>query len=634
MPNAEQLTLRAGPLSLIYVAGDLRYIKLGEHELLRRLYVAVRDRNWGTVPAVLSNVRAEVGPDSFRIGYDAEHTQGDVDFAWRGSITGDARGTITFTMDGVARSTFLRNRIGLCVLHPMDDCAGRPCVVEQVDGTREQGVFPRFISPHQPFQKMRAIAHEVVPGVWAEVRMSGDTFEMEDQRNWTDASYKTYSTPLSLPFPVEVAAGTRIAQSVTLNLRGEIPAPRAEAPGLHFTLGEHSGGALPRIGLGSASHGQPLTPTESARLKALHLAHLRVDLRLSEPAYPSTLRRAATEARVLGVELEIALFLSDAARDELRVLRAQLEQVQPPVCTWLVFHAKEKSTTARWVRLAREVLADYAPSARLGGGTNAYFTELNRERPPVADLELVSYSINPQVHAFDDASLVETLQGQAATVESARRFCGALPLAISPVTLKPRFNPNATDAATEPAPGVLPAEVDARQASLFGAGWTAGSLKYLSESGVYSVTYYETSGWRGVMETARGSPLPEAFPSLPGTVFPLYHVLADIGEFAGGAVIPTVSIDPLLVDGLALSKNGRTRIVLANLTATAQEVTLHHLPARAEIRYLDGSNADAAMRSPEDFRARAGEPLQTMAGMLEIKLRPHALARIDLPQVV
>ena len=30
---------------------------------------------------------------------------------------------------------------------------------------------------------------------------------MEDQRNWSDASFKTYSRPLALPFPYPVAAG-------------------------------------------------------------------------------------------------------------------------------------------------------------------------------------------------------------------------------------------------------------------------------------------------------------------------------------------------------------------------------------------------------------------------------------------
>jgi len=630
-PLPERRELRAGPLSLIYEAGDLRSIKLGDREILRRVYVAIRDHNWGTTPATLSNVCIEAGADSFRITYDVENRDGDVDFFWQGTISGDEKGTITIAMDGVARSTFMRNRIGFCVLHPMRECAGKPCTVEKVDGSVEHGQFPGHISPHQPFKDVRAISHQVVPGVWAEVRFDGDVFEMEDQRNWSDASFKTYSTPLDLPFPVEVKTGTRVSQVITLTLKGQVPALRAEsrAEALTFAIGRAPGGPLPRIGLGLASHGQPLPENELARLRMLNLSHLRADLHLSRPSYPAALRRAAAEAGAMGVPLEIALFLSNDGAGELESFVAALDQVQPAVCTWLIFHETERSTASTWIRLARQYLAGYEPTARIGGGTDAFFTELNRNRPPVESLDLVSYSLNPQVHAFDNTSLVEALETQAVTVESARQFAGGLPIAISPITLRPRFNPASTGPEPEPAPGRLPSHVDERQMSLLGAGWTAGSLKYVSESGVYSVTYYETSGWRGVMEREAGSPLPDTFRSLPGAVFPLYHVLADLGEFAGGQVVPTRSSDPLCVDGLAVRRDGQTRIILANLSPEPQRVAVQNLSPQVRVRTLDETNAEVAMTSPEEFRARPGQRVQTTAGALELHLLPYALARID-----
>ena len=154
--------------------------------------------------------------------------------------------------------------------------------------------------------------------------------------------------------------------------------------------------------------------------------------------------RPAEQARALGVSLEVALLLSDAAADELAALVDVLAEIKPPVRAWLIFHVRATFDRERWVRLAREQLAGYDPAALIGGGTNANFTELNRARPPVEALDLLCYSINPQVHAFDNASLAETLAAQAATVASARQFAGGLPLAITPVTLRPRFNPNAT----------------------------------------------------------------------------------------------------------------------------------------------------------------------------------------------
>ena len=634
-PLPERQDLRAGPLTMIYEAGDLRYIRLGNHEIIRRLYVAVRDRNWGTVAPVLSNIQIVAGTDSFSISYDAENKQDEIDFFWRGTITGDTTGTITFSMDGIARSTFLRNRIGFCILHPAE-CAGSPCLVETVDGAQVKGNFPQYISPHQPFKDMRAIAHEVTDGVWAEVRFEGDIFEMEDQRNWTDASYKTYSTPLSLPYPVEITQGTQIRQAVTISLtpEGTLPAtsPESNDPEqVIVTLQDASRATrLPQIGLGIAAHEQPLGEREVERLKALHLAHLRLDLHLSNPAYQASLRRASAEASSTVVPLEIALFLTGNAAQELEGLAQELQQSKPNICRWLIFHEDEVSTSERWVALAREHLKDYTGNAPIGAGTNAYFTELNRNCPPVQSLDFVSYSMNPQVHAFDNSSLTETLKTQATTIESARRFSGELPLVISPITLKPRFNPNATGTEREPAPGELPPQVDVRQMSLFGAGWTAGSIKYIAESGASSITYYETTGWRGVMETEAGSPEPELFRSIPGSVFPLYHVLADVGEFAGGEVLPLTSSDILKVDGLALRKDGKTRLILANMTPEPQPVTIQFIGEHATLRQLDETNAEEAMRSPETYRAQSGQPLHAHANALEITLRAYAIATIDM----
>lgn len=630
-PLPERKPLRAGPLRLLYENGDLRYITLGDQEIVRRIYVAVRDHNWGTILPVLTTVQMEIEADAFQIRYEVDHQDGAVDFCWKGAITGQPDGTVTMTMDGIARSSFLRNRIGFCILHPMRECAGKPCIVEKTDGTLEHGTFPRCIAAHQPFLNMRAISHEVLPGVRAEVRFEGDVFEMEDQRNWTDASYKTYSTPLALPFPVEIHAGTKITQSVTVTLQKETATVQVpvRSPEPSLTIGQSPTGPLPRIGVGTASHGQPLSENEGKRLKALHLAFLRVELTLSQPDFEATLRRAATEARALGTTLEAALFLSDNAEQELQALRAALNRVNAPVERWLIFHVAAQSTRRQWIDLARKYLRDYAPQAQIGGGTNHFFTELNRERPPQGMLDVVAYSMNPQVHAFDNTSLIETLETQAAIVESARQFVGSTPLAVGPVTLKPRGNPAAADSEDLGPADRLPSQVDVRQMSLFGAAWTLGSLKYLAESAVASVSYYETTGWRGVMETEAGSPMPERFVSLPGSVFPLYHVLADVGEFAGGDALPAQASHPLLVDGLSLTRPGRTRVLLANMTADPQQVTVENLSEHVSIRLLDDTVAEDAMRHPDAFRAHPGEPLQLNDGRLTLTLRPYAIARID-----
>ncbi len=180
--------------------------------------------------------------------------QGDIGFTWHGLITGDASGAIEFSLDGRVDTTFRRNRIGFCILHPAD-AAGAACTLEHPDGSHTVASFPESISPHQPFLNLRAITHEAAPGLRAELRFGGDIFETEDQRNWSDASFKTYSTPLSIPYPVTVQAGDIIRQTVSVKLHGKPQsAPATAASQTHVQVGSMPIGQLPPLGTGIVPH--------------------------------------------------------------------------------------------------------------------------------------------------------------------------------------------------------------------------------------------------------------------------------------------------------------------------------------------------------------------------------------------
>jgi D-apionolactonase len=620
--------LRAGALSLQFEQGSLRYLRVGESEIIHQIYAAVRDGNWGTIAGVLSDLQTNIREDAFDIRFTSTHQAGDIHFVWRGHIIGNSDSSVTFHFDGEALSTFARNRIGFCVLHPLA-AAGAKCEIEQVDGAVISGSFPRYIEPHQPYKNLRVIQHEYAPSAWAEVRMEGDTFEMEDQRNWSDASFKTYCTPLELPFPVTIERGTRIRQTVTVRLLQPPATPiiRVESPPI-LRYEPRQSLALPVLGVGAASHGEPLTAHEIERLRALRLAHLRVDIEPSAPDSAAALQRTADEAAALGAGVEIALHLGDDAAAELAQVKAWVGELSVPIRRWLIFKQGEKSTRGRWLHLARQVFDD---GVAIGAGTNAFFTELNRERPDdLSAFDFVTYSSNPQVHAFDNASLVETNATLAIIADTARQFCADKPLVLSPLTLKMRANPNATSAEVAPLDGELPRAVDPRQMSLFGGGYTLGALKYLLASGIAAVTLYETTGWLGVMEREGGAPLPQQFPSVAGGVFPLYHVLADVGEFSGGAVLSDfTSSKPLAVEGIALRQGERLRLMLANTTPHPQTIAIHGFANSFNLRTLDETNFDSATRDPQSYRAQSPTPLTAQDGRFELTLLPYALATLD-----
>ena len=595
-PPAELLPLRAGPLTMLYdpTSGMVRRINLRKVEVIRGIYAAVRDRNWGTVPGTIREIVRNVTPRSFCIEFESGHQQGNILFTWRGLVRGDTDGTLRYEFEGKAQTTFLRNRIGFCVLHPIQECAGARAKQFRIDGMEVECCFPDQIEPQifgrSSFRELRGVAHEVAPDLWAQVEFEGDTFEMEDQRNWTDASFKTYCTPLALPFPVEVKAGSRVSQSVTLKLIGdsaelrpsliEITSPPGEV--IRLTVPDAPTGRLPSIGLGVASHGEPLSETEISTLRQLRLAHLRVDVRLAAGESAATLRRAVRAAEQLNTRLELALHLPQQGETDARDLLQVLDQHAAQVARILALREGEAATSSATLAWVRKHFGRFG--APLGAGSDCNFCELNRERAlgraAVGNADFVFWSINPQVHAFDHFSIMETLEAQTATAISAIAFAGARPLVVSPVTLKQRFNPVATNTAESTALEELPPQVDPRQLSQFAAAWTLGSIVALASAGVESVTYYETTGWRGVRERDTGSVLPEKFPSISGATFPVFHVFEHLAGFTKFCLVSCPAPQKLLALRL-FTENGLSRILVANFTDASQPAVIM-LPNRTE----------------------------------------------------
>ena len=59
---------------------------------------------------------------------------------------------------------------------------------EYVDGSRAAAAFPRLITFVQPvpgFRDLRALVHEISPGVRIRIQFAGDSFEPEGQRQGT-----------------------------------------------------------------------------------------------------------------------------------------------------------------------------------------------------------------------------------------------------------------------------------------------------------------------------------------------------------------------------------------------------------------------------------------------------------------
>ncbi|MBD0257299.1 MAG: hypothetical protein ICV83_16395, partial [Cytophagales bacterium] len=315
--------------------------------------------------------------------------------------------------------------------------------------------------------------------------------------------------------------------------------------------------------------------------------------------------RAVAQAQKLDLPLEAALFFGAAPAAEADAFVRACRQAAVPLAALLVLHRDHKATPPDLpptvVPRLRRALGDNVP---VGGGTDAFFAELNRNRPAAPELGFLAFSVNPQVHATDALSLVENLEAQAFAVETARGFAGGKPVAVTPVTLKRRYNPDATGEQPATPPGELPWNVDVRQPSLFAAAWTLGSLTYLAGSGAARLTYYETTGMRGVLLGDASPALPAGFRATPGTVYPVYLVFKEILAFRPASILPAASSQPLSCAGLVLENgSGKRKLLLTNLTGEVLRIRNEVTGNWARRKVLDMDAYEQFASRPERFDA-------------------------------
>ncbi|QMU28913.1 hypothetical protein [Adhaeribacter radiodurans] len=549
------MIVKAGPVQAFYEKGFLRYIQTAGHETVRMIYFAIRDQDWQTIPGTLSDEHIQTTEDTFTISYTYHLNHEDIQMEWRAKINGQPDGTITFDLYGLAKSNFLRNRAGFCVLHPITGVSGQACRLEHPDNSFTYSTFPNFISPNQPFLDLTAMEWPVGEQGLARLEFSGDIFETEDQRNWSDASFKTYCTPLSKPIPAQVNSGDEIKQQVIFRLVKPVPAAEARTKPVSQIYLQSQPVSFPEIGLGLNATNSDLTSNESDFLQRLGLKHLRTDIFLNQASWLDQLKRAIRQSSALNIPLELALFFGeDAAQEVNQFLNfIQLQEVQ--LKSILLFEAASRYTTDNLLQKVALAIRTVYPGVLLGGGSDANFTEFNRHPFTFTSTNFITYAINPQVHAFDDLTLIENTAAQADTVKTAQHIAGKRPIYITPVTLQPRLNEETASDQTK-----FTNSFDPRQPTDFIAGWTLASLKYLTEAGAASITYFETTGPRGIYQ--------EDHP------FAVGHLLYYILSFKPTQVLPTTYPEPLKVTPLLLTKEAAACLIVTNHTAEPQSVIL------------------------------------------------------------
>ena len=548
LPASRHFTV--GSVSFWYENGALRHIALDGVEAIRRIAFLVRDRNWGTIAPEISEEHCDQTKKRLHIGYTAKFTSNGAIVSVQISIV-VAANSLTVAAKGQASADFETNRAGFTVLHPIEGVSGCPVQVEHSDGSNQKAQFPALIAPWQPFMDITALSHQA-GGNLVKCQFRGDTFEMEDQRQWGDASFKTYNRPLAKPWPYQIKPDAALEQAVDLTWKqAQQPAASPRKPPAQPVL-------FPQMALVITAEDARLLASQPDDIKVVNpqrlLCHLDAVLGGTKAQFQafSAAQKACPD---LTYDLELICRCADDPLTELRELASQMSAAGFAPSSVLVCPSVDRQSTppgSDWppcppLQHLHAAVAKAFPDIIRGGGMVSFFPELNRKRPPVEALDFVSHGLCPIIHAADDLSVIETLEAVPHITASAREIIGKRPYRIGPATIAMRQNPYGQRTLPNPDQSrICMTHDDPRHRAKFGAVYAIGLATALAPAAIEVWTPAALYGPRGVIGEHGGWPLACA----------LNHLASAAGQVVQNAE---------LANGLAHLQVGSIKLI-ANLT--------------------------------------------------------------------
>ena len=210
--NQRPIQLAAGDFSLDFEpwSGWIRNVRFDGELILNAAYAAVRDQNWGTYEPSVTLRKLEPRDGGWFVDCHADY--GFFEFYYQLELSNLG---LRFGVEGIGTATFETRRTGLCVLVPAQLTGARVAVSHPGNLPVTMGYLPTEINPNSPFSDVQAIA---IQGrrCETEIQFSGELFEMEDQRNWSDYSFKVYCRPQRMPQPYVIQDGDRLYHSISV----------------------------------------------------------------------------------------------------------------------------------------------------------------------------------------------------------------------------------------------------------------------------------------------------------------------------------------------------------------------------------------------------------------------------------
>lgn len=489
-----------GNFQFEYDNGDLFRVFWQGTQVIQKIYMAVRDEAWNTIPAKVTNVQYNMNEEFASVSFEARNSLNDIELEWKGEIRATSQNKLVFGFRGTALRQFKFCKIGFNIHHGLEAYSGLPftCKTESGDyiGRFTREIIPQLVKDGTltamtpPYDELRVN----FPNFDGLFRFTGDLFEMQDHRNWADDNWKSYGTPLSKGFPFQASLGDTFEQQIEFEIldssfvqvASEMDEPRILPP------------KLPKIGVDVK---ELISNEVLISLKKLSLDFLRTSLSFSKPDW-DLFDAVVKSAKFLNCGIEVVIYLPEKPSEaDVKKMIEVFFEVKELISRLVVlteksgYSAFQGATSPELSSLVSKLLPADAHFP-IFSGTDQFFSDVNRARPDYSGIDGVVFALNPQVHSGDALSIMQN----ATPIEDIAMFINTLypgkAIAVSPVEFLGEFGPFPLGPQREDG---LPANIDPRFSSSLGTAWTCAFIGHASQSHISSLTLFEVTGPRGIL---------------------------------------------------------------------------------------------------------------------------------------
>ena len=558
-PDAKRV--EHGDFSLDLSQGAVRNIRYKNSLIIDQLYALIRPLDWSTLKSDQHIDQIEIIDGICNIKITDSYFNTLISHTL---ITLGLENTFTVDHELEAKAEYSVNRWGVCFCLNTHDWMGAKVVSSAGEFQLPVDIAPQRVVDGVTlgiFPAANEMELQAADGRTLLARSTGKILEAEDQRNWTDNTYKIYSGSLAEPLPFITSEGSSWSQSISFEVG---PSNRQSDNDSKISVTEIK--SLPSIGL-------QFNESSLLAVDDLDKAFILLDIdhvRINEESLDAQKISAATKN---GLVVEAALF-SENGLPEIHQDISELNSLIPAGSRILV-HRQGRAIVDSTALPKNNSLSVFIP------GTDAYLVDLHRNN--YAFDESVSYSMVPTVNTSDLESIFKSLQTQSESVRFAKEKL-APQVFISPITFSTRGNPETGHAKALRSECSDP-EIALRIRTIEGAAWTLGSIFALAESGANSGTWHELFGHFGIIYQQDGAV----------KFSPVFHALAALTAHHAHELTIARAADNSWV---AFENRESGRMLVASLRPWAQELSprvLFGYQFIQSLRVEDGERASQIM---------------------------------------